>query len=148
MVLTFTTGTSSDLPEIQVGDLQAPPVLGKLDGEDEFDKWGDNAKPSWMEERDRLKNEGVFVQYATGETETDLDEASEFGLIREYEAYEPPRADFEIVVPEDEYDDVGFDKNAKISFRYKEGFYLNTFVSTNIVQDFGKIDASIDEHIF
>src|SRR5690606_17530026 len=75
-------------------------------------------------------------------------EASEFGLIREYEAYEPPRADFEIIVPEDEYDDIGFDKNAKISFRYKEGFYLNTFVSTNIVQDFGKIEASVDEHIF
>ena len=47
--------------------------------------------------------------------------------------------------PVDEYDEVGFDRNAKINFNYKEGFYLNTFVSTNIVQDFGFIHAAKTE---
>lgn len=147
MVLSFTTGTSSDLPQIRVGDLTKRAQIAR-ESSDEFDKWGEDAKPNWMEERERLRNEGVFVQYATGETQEDLEEASEFGLIKEYEAYEPPRPDFEIIVPDDQYDDSGFDKTAKISFRYKEGFYLNTFISTNIVQDFGKIESAIDEHVF
>ena len=47
--------------------------------------------------------------------------------------------------PADEYDEVGFGKNAKISFKYKEGFYLNTFISTNIVQDFGFVHAAKTE---
>lgn len=148
MVLSFTTGTSSDLPQIRVGDLAQRPMATGAAGDAEFNQWGDEAKPNWINERERLKDEGVFVQYATGETEADLQEASEFGLIKEYEAYEPPRPDFEIIVPEDQYDDSGFDKTAKISFRYKEGFYLNTFVSTNVVQDYGKLEASIDEHMF
>jgi hypothetical protein len=77
------------------------------------------------------------------ETDEDLKEISEQSLIREYEAYEPPRPDFEIEIPAEEYDQVGFDKNAKITYNFKEGFYLNTFVSSNIVQDFGKVESAI-----
>jgi hypothetical protein len=148
MVLTFTTGSGDSLPEIRVGKFGARITKKKqqkvLD-DDEFDKWGDMAKPDWIDEREDLKKQGVYIQYASAETDEDLKDASEFGLIKEYEAYEPPRPPFSIDVPKTEYDESGFDKNAKVTFNFKEGFYLNTFLSTNIVQDFGKIESAIDE---
>src|SRR5690606_14361629 len=49
MVLSFTTGTSSDLPQIRVGDLTKRAQIAR-ESSDEFDKWGEDAKPKWMEE--------------------------------------------------------------------------------------------------
>ena len=145
MVLTFTTGSEDSLPEVRVGKVGAKnKVPGKI-VDDEYTKWGDNVKPEWIEDREKLKEQGVFIQYASPETDEDLKAASEFGLLKEYEGYEPPRLPFEITVPTNQYDSSGFDKSAKVAFTFKEGFYLNTFVSTNIVQDFGKVDSSIKE---
>lgn len=149
MVLTFSTGSQDSLPQVRVGK-----IGDKLDGnnssekvldDSKFAQWGDNATPDWINERDDLKKQGVYVQYASAETDKDLKEASEFGLIKEYEAYEPPRLPFEIDVPTAQYDAIGFDKSSKIQFNFKEGFYLNTFVSSNIVQDFGKVESSVKE---
>jgi hypothetical protein len=68
-------------------------------------------------------------------------------LNREYEGYEPPKNEFEVVMPKN-YDKLGFDKNSRIYYSYKEGFFLTTFVSTNIVQDFGSITDGPDENIW
>ena len=147
MILTFTTGSSGGLPEISVGSGQSTsnePSLADGMKSDEFDKWGDDAKPDWVVEKERLQNNGVYIQYSSIETDEDLKTISELSLIKEYEAYEPPRPDFEIEIPTEEYDQGGFDKNAKITYNFKEGFYLNTFVSSNIVQDFGKVESAID----
>ena len=65
-------------------------------------------------------------------------------LNEEFRKYSPPRKDILLPPPVDEYDEVGFDRNAKINFNYKEGFSY-TFVSTNIVQDFGFIHAAKTE---
>ncbi|MEX0798287.1 MAG: hypothetical protein WD025_02525, partial [Bacteriovoracaceae bacterium] len=100
--------------------------------------------PEWITEKESLKEQGVYIQYSSAETREDLKAISEQSLIKEYEAYEPPRPDFLIEIPKDEYDASGFDRTAKISFEFKEGFYLNTFVSTNVVQDFGKIDSAVE----
>jgi hypothetical protein len=145
MILTFTTGSGDGLPEVSVGGDAATENVSKIDGmkSDEYDKWGDSAKPDWISEKEKLQSYGVYIQYASIETDEDLKEISEQSLIREYEAYEPPRPDFEIEIPAEEYDQVGFDKNAKITYNFKEGFYLNTFVSSNIVQDFGKVESAI-----
>lgn len=145
MVLTFTTGSQDSLPEVRVGKIGASSNGAKKLSRDEYTKWGDNTKPEWINEREDLKKQGVFIQYASPETDEDLKEASEFGLIKEYEAYEPPRPPFEITVPTSQYDESGFDKSSKVSFAFKEGFYLNTFVSSNVVQDFGKVESSIKE---
>jgi hypothetical protein len=144
MILTFTTGSSDQLPEIAVGGSQRVKDMESDLRADGFEKWGDDARPDWIVEKEKLKEKGVYFQYSSLETDEDLKAISEQGLIREYEAYEPPRPDFEIEIPADQYDNVGFDKSAKISYNFKEGFYLNTFVSSNVVQDFGKIEAAID----
>ena len=43
---------------------------------------------------------------------------------------------------ESEFDDSGFDKHARINFEFKEGINFNSFISNNVVQDFGKIESS------
>lgn len=142
MVLTFDTGSQDALPKIGVRKtiVDAPKEVG----DSEFNKWGSDAKPEWLNEKERLKRQGVYIQYSSAETMEDLNAISSESLIKEYEAYEPPRPDFLIEIPADQYDETGFDKSAKISFEFKEGFYLNTFVSTNVVQDFGKVDSAIE----
>ncbi len=148
MILSFSTGSANSLPSISVS--QNGQIVGMNKNrrgtrDNEFDKWGDDAKPDWLIEKEKLKEENVFVQYSSLETDEDLKQISNQSLIKEYEAYEPPRPDFEIEIPTEQYDDSGFDKNAKVSFNFKEGFYLNTFISTNVVQDFGKVDSAISE---
>lgn len=144
MILTFDTGSQDSLPQISVKGQEGPSAPQVVAGDSEFDKWGADAKPEWLNEKDRLKSQGVYVQYSTAETAEDLKDVSNQELVKEYEAYEPPRPDFLIEIPEDQYDETGFDRTVKMSFDFKEGFYLNTFISTNVVQDFGKVDAAIE----
>ncbi len=150
MILSLSTGAGNNLPTISINQngktIKVPNVAkSSILKDDEFSKWGDDAKPEWLNEKERLKNENIFIQYASLETDEDLKSVSDQNLIREYEAYEPPRPDFDIEIPAEQYDNSGFDRNAKISYNFKEGFYLNTFLSTNVVQDFGKVDSAISE---
>jgi hypothetical protein len=141
MVLVFNTGTEDNLPDIRVGSFD---IVDKVVDKNSFENWGDDAKPDWMEERKEILDDGINIEYASPETDEDLKDASQYGFIREYEAYDPPRPDFIIEVPADQYDESGFDKNARVKFSWKEGFYLTTFVSTNVVQDLGEVTAGIE----
>jgi hypothetical protein len=150
MVLSFTTGSQDSLPSVKVGTFSDAELAAASKGrgaqdKDGFAKWGDNAKPAWIDEKEDLKRKGTFVQYASNLTIEDLQKKEAQILNKEYEVYEPPRGDFTLDVPQDLYTKTGFDKTASQAFNFKEGFYLNTFLSTNIVQDFGKIDAIIGE---
>jgi len=152
MVLSFTTGSGSNPPQVKIGsftdsELNAiPGSSGNQDGND-LANFGEDAKPKWIDEKNDLTNQGVYFQYASEETMEDLNKAGEQALNREYEAYEPPHSEFDVIIPSN-YDKSGFDKNSKISYSFKEGFYLSTFVSTNLVQDFGEITNGPDENIF
>jgi len=152
MVLSFTTGSSSQAPEVKLGTFTqdeinaVPGAIGNANPSD-LTNFGEDAKPPWVDEKMNLEKQGVFFQYASEETMDDLTKAGEDALNREYESYEPPRNDFDIIIPQN-YDKSGFDKNSKIFYSFKEGFYLSTFVSTNIVQDFGSIVNGPDENIF
>lgn len=152
MVLSFTTGSGNQAPEVRLGTFSAdeinstPGSLGNSNPTD-LANFGEDATPSWMGEKGDLEKQGVYFQYASEETMDDLAKAGEQALNREYENYEPPRSDFDVVLPKN-YDKNGFDKNSKIYYSVKEGFYLSTFVSTNIVQDFGSITNGPDENIF
>lgn len=153
MVLAFNTGSDSGAPEIRLGsftktDVKKGKGVNKHLAQTGFDKWGDNSKPGWLDEKKSLQAEGAFVQYATDKNMKDLEAASEQGLIDEYESYEPKRVDVHLQVPRSEYDSTGFDKNVKMTHDFKEGYYLTTFLSTNIVQDYGKIDSAIEEGMF
>lgn len=142
MILSFSTGSSNNLPGLEIQKARQQVVTSK-GAYNEFDRWGKDAKPEWMTERKRLLNEGVYLQYATGDTAKDLKEIGKQSLVKEYESYEPPKLDFIITVPEDEYDRGGFSRESIVSFDFKEGFYLNTFIANNVVQDLGKIDSAI-----
>lgn len=152
MVLSFTTGSSSQAPEVKLGTFTqdeinaVPGAIGNANPSD-LSNFGEDAKPPWVDEKANLEKQGIFFQYASEETMEDLTKAGEEALNREYESYEPPRSEFDIVVPKN-YDKTGFDKNSRIFYSFKEGFYLSTFVSTNIVQDFGSITNGPDENIF
>lgn len=152
MVLSFTTGSSSQAPEVKLGTFsldeinQTPGSLGNQNPTD-LANFGEEAKPEWLEEKANLEKQGIYFQYASEETMDDLARAGEQALNREYENYEPPKSDVEVALPQN-YGEDGFDKNSRITFSIKEGFYLSTFISTNIVQDFGSITNGPDENIF
>lgn len=152
MVLSFTTGSGSRAPEVKLGTFSedeinaTPGSLGNTNPTD-LANFGEEAKPQWLDEKADLEKQNVYFQYASEETMEDLAKAGEQALNREYENYEPPRSDFDVIVPKN-YDKSGFDKNSRIYYSVKEGFYLSTFVSTNIVQDFGSLTDGPDENIF
>lgn len=152
MVLSFTTGSGSRAPEAKLGtftdaELNSTPGMMGNGNSTDLANFGEGATPSWIKEKDELSNQGIYFQYASEETMDDLAKAGEQALNREYENYEPPRSDFDIILPQS-YDKDGFDKNSRIFYSFKEGFYLSTFLSTNIVQDFGSITDGPDENIF
>jgi hypothetical protein len=152
MVLSFTTGSGSNAPAVKLGAFtkdEINAVPGSIGNQNPADlaNFGEEAKPKWIDEKNELSSQGIYFQYASDETMEDLVKASEEALNREYENYEPPRSDFEVVLPKN-FDKSGFDKNSRIFYSVKEGFYLSTFISTNIVQDFGAIVSGPDENIF
>lgn len=152
MILSFTTGSGSNPPQVKLGEFSqgeleaVPGSIGTTNAND-LANFGDDAKPKWLEEKSDLTNQGVYIQYASEETMDDLNKAGEQALNREYENYEPPRSEFDVIMPSN-YDKLGFDKNSRIVYSFKEGFYLRTFISTNIVQDFGELTNGPDENIF
>lgn len=152
MILSFTTGSGSQAPEVKIGsftadELEAVPGSQGTTNATDLANFGEDTKPGWVDEKKQLTDQGIYFQYSSEETMDDLVKAGEMALNREYEHYEPPRRDFDVVVPSN-YDKLGFDKNSRIFFSVKEGFYLSTFVSTNLVQDFGSITDGPDENIY
>jgi hypothetical protein len=151
MVLAFNTGTSDKLPEVQVGEFHQDSLtpaekekLLRTTGID-YTSFGDNAMPEWIKERKELIEKGTYFQYATDMNYEDLNELGMSALNKEYEVYDPPSSEIFVREPGPEYDQSGFSKESKIKFDYREGFYLNTFVTTNIVQDLGHIQAFQNE---
>ena len=154
MVLVFDTGDSDSLPSIQVGSFeenltQVSSREMSKGGAFAFNQFGEEIEPKWIREREQLLGKGVYFQYTTPETYKDLSEIAQASLRNEYEKYEPPLT--EIIVPasdEVDYGEAGFDEKSKISYNIKEGFYLNSFVTTNIVQDVGYIVGVGKESVF
>lgn len=153
MTLVFSTGSSSQMPEVALGSFDSTTIEeAKMRNERgvfvDFTRFGTNIKPKWIDERKELIDKGIYFQYASEDTYKDLKEVAKGGINTEYQKYEPPTSDILITEPSANYDEQGFDKNSKISFSVKEGFFLNSFVTTNIVQDFGEIYGSRKENVF
>ena len=137
MVLLFNTGDEDTPPQVQVK---------KFSDDDSEEK---EIKPKkvahaheWHKKRKELIDQGIFFQYASEMTYDDLEKLAQQQQLNEYQIYEP-----EIIEPlvnplSDKYGRDGFDKSSKIEFDFSEGFFLTTFVSTNIIQDLGEIVAS------
>ncbi len=142
MVLVFDMGDEDALPEVKVGSFEeeGSKSATKVTGT-ELEEFGEDVEPKWLNERKKLIEQGLYFQFASDETYNDLGQLGKISLIKEYEKYDPPVAEIVITEPGEQYDRVGFDKNSKIVFDYKEGFFLNTFITTNVVEDLGKITA-------
>lgn len=152
-VLVFNTGSSDEFPEIKFGnfeesDIEVKTKDGKLVATNSFNKYGEEVKPSWIDERQKLKEQGAFFQYITDSTYDDVMETKASHLNEDYKKYDPPVADILIEEPSENFDETGLDKTTKLQYNVKEGFFLNTFLTTNFVQDLGYIEAKKDESIF
>ncbi len=144
-ILSFDTGDSETLPNVQVGEF--------TDQEEETPKSGiakanGNNQSGWIKERKKLIDQGVYFQFASEETYEDLERLEKMQRNTEYEKYDPPFSNIGIREPSDQYDSTGFDKSSRVIFNYKEGFFLNSFVTTNVVQDLGEIKATPKESVF
>lgn len=153
MNLVFTTGDAETMPKVSVGDFQSETTTTdegqKVESGDfvDFSQFGEKVKPNWIDERKKLIEDGVYFQFASDETYKDLKELATQNLLNEYQKYDPPVPDIIIQEPGEEYDNTGFDRSSKITFDVKEGFFLNTFVTSNVVQDLGKIVGMPEENI-
>jgi hypothetical protein len=156
MSLVFDTGDADRIPIVKVDSFQSGSNEKKGDletqknneGDLDFSSFGEQVEPPWSKERKKLLDSGIYVQYATEQTYDDLKKFSEISLNKEYEKYTPPVTDFLQNIDLEKYDEMGFDRNSRISFDFKEGFSLNTFITTNIVQDFGEVDSANKDGVF
>ncbi|MDO9183312.1 MAG: LysM peptidoglycan-binding domain-containing protein, partial [Bacteriovorax sp.] len=146
-VLAFDTGDADSMPNVQVGEFIDTETTSGKSGTS-FAGMDDANSPSWLKERKKLIDQGVYFQFASEETYEDLERLENAQKNLEYEKYDPPLSDIIIQEPTDQYDKSGFDKNSKIVFNYREGFFLNSFVTTNVVQDLGEIKATPKESVF
>lgn len=146
-ILAFDTGDADTFPQVQVGEFTDDEISRARTG-GSYTSTDDQNRPSWIQERKKLLDQGVYFQFASEETYEDLERLEKQQRITEYEKYDPPLSDITIREPSDAYDSSGFDKSNKIVFNYKEGFFLNTFITTNVVQDLGFIKAISKEGIY
>lgn len=146
-LLAFDTGDADTMPQVQVGAFSDDDVASTRPGSS-YTSSDDRNRPSWIEERKRLIDQGVYFQFASEETYEDLERLEKMQRNNEHEKYDPPISDITIQEPAEVYDSAGFDKNDKIVFNYREGFFLNSFVTTNVVQDLGEIKATAKESVF
>ncbi len=146
-ILAFDTGDADTFPKVTVGEFSDDEIEGSKTG-GTYTSSDDRNRPSWIQERKKLIDQGVYFQFASEETYDDLERLEKMQRNNEYEKYDPPFSDIMIAEPGDAYDSAGFDKSDKITFSYREGFFLNSFVTTNVVQDLGEIKATPKEAVF
>lgn len=158
MSLVFSTGDMENPPNLEVSAFPEDLANSSLSDEEkqtsqkiakvDMSLYGEDTTPPWLAERAQLQGQGYYFQYATDDTYKELDMIGEKKLNKEYENYIVPES--EIFVPQEgeQKDDVGFDKYSKIKFNFNEGFYLNTFVTSNVVVDLGEIDSKRNEKVY
>lgn len=146
--LLFDLGSTDAVPNVQVSAFSDDePVVSMKKGMN-YASNSEAVRPPWLDERRKLIDQGIYFQFASEETYEDLERLEKAQRNTEHEKYEPPINNIAIREPGDEYDSAGFDKNSRITFNYKEGFFLNTFVTTNMLQDLGMVKAAKNEGVF
>lgn len=151
-VLVFDTGTSNEPPKVALSSFDETGNQFKIPetkvATNQFAVYGDDINPPWLKERQALLKKGVYFQYLTDAEYKDVLTADSSLLDEDFKKYDPPINEALILEPGDAYDSSGFDTTSKFEFKIKEGFYLNTFVSTNFVQDLGFIRSKQAENVY
>ncbi|MCY4524926.1 MAG: LysM domain-containing protein, partial [Halobacteriovoraceae bacterium] len=147
-VLVLNTGDEDEMPIVRLKKF-ATDESGELkeieDKEVTIDLTGNFPVPNWIAKRKKLIEQGVFFQFTSNETYEDLERLGRGYSSEEYKSYDPPLSSIVPLRPVDEYEEEetrGFDKSSRINVDFSEGFYLTTFITSNIVQDLGELVAS------
>lgn len=97
--------------------------------------------PKWFTEKKKLIDQGVYIN----SSEELAKVMGPQNVNEEYKKYIPKEVD-EVVKPSTEqYDESGIDRSSQVVNKFKQGFYLNTFISTNEIKSYGSIESKIDE---
>lgn len=146
MILVFNTGSSLEMPSVSLGSFGGEGRVGSIAFD--FDQFGENIKPKWLDERKKLIEEGNIFYFSTGVTYKDLLETSRSNMQRDYKLYEVPFANKLAKSDSTIYDDVGFD-DAFVEFKnHSTGLQLNTFLSTQAIVDIGFIKSFLGISMF
>jgi hypothetical protein len=150
MTLIFDSGTASSLPSVRVGQFTEERISDRTGPTRalDFRSFGEGVEVPWLRERQQLIDQGVYFQFSTDETYEDLMAIGNIFLQTDYERYDPPPSEIIIREPDDSYDNTGFGRDSVIQFDVRQASFLNTFVTTNIVQDLGEIVAMPSERVF
>ena len=171
MILAFSTGTESKAPEVELGsfgsedskdsegdssgpegskkqaqiDAQSSLKTINADTSREYNPkalsfFAEGGYPEWLDEREKLIDQGYYVERASDFTYNELKEIETSKLNKEYEIYEPPHAPVMQELPDQS--EVGFDRSSIVRDKFKTGFYINTFLVSNTVVDFGFIESA------
>ena len=160
MVLTFTTGSPDELPEVILSSFEGKEDASSTSektaktkkGDPEksakriiknLNKYGDNLEPPWMKERKKLLKQGTYFEYASEATYEELEEIGKLSLTDDYKKYNPPIPDIIITEPSEE--SVGFDKSSIVEIDIKEGLSLTTFLTKDAIIDLGQLVDFDDE---
>ncbi|MEH0860798.1 LysM peptidoglycan-binding domain-containing protein [Halobacteriovorax sp. DPLXC-1] len=152
-ILVFSTGSEESFPKVSFGsfDSQTPEdtkVAGvKVASSGAFSNYGEDIKSDWLVERRKLIDKGAFFQSLTESTYQDVLSMTEIELNTDYKKYAPPVTKVLIEEPTEEYDENGISSIERQEINVSQGFYLNTFLSTNHIQDLGYISDKKDEAV-
>ncbi len=152
-VLVFSTGNESSLPNVVLGSFESeqdPSVQKSINvaSSGAFSSYGEDIKSDWLKERRNLVSKGAFFQSLTESTYDDVLSMTQVELNTDYKKYAPPMTSIIIEEPSDEYDENGVSSIEKKEVTVSQGFFLNTFLSTNHIQDLGFISDKRDEAVF
>ncbi|MDH4468224.1 MAG: LysM peptidoglycan-binding domain-containing protein [Bacteriovoracaceae bacterium] len=125
MLLTFETGTGDGAPSITIS----------------HDGTKEDGEHPWNKEKEELAKQGIYIN-------SSADDEKSSAINNEYKKYDPSPLDTSSLAPPGQYDEFGIDKNSSYVRTFKQGYFLNTFISTNQMQDFGSVESKIAEGVF
>lgn len=150
-VLVFSTGSESAFPKVAFGSFEdegGGRASVQVASSGAFSSYGEDIRSNWLRERRKLVDKGAFFQSLTESTYDDVLSMTEVELNTDYKKYTPPISKIIIEEPSQEYDKDGVSTVEKQEIAVSQGFYLNTFLTTNLIQDFGYISDKRNESVF
>lgn len=126
------------------GSAIMPPQLS-VGGTFESDQGNNLAGTSkWFDEKRKLLEKGVEVISSDDELSKVMGPKTKN---EEYKKYTPPQMEIVSKPPEDQYDSFGIEKASQSQSDFKQGHYLNTFVTTNEMKNLGEFTDMVHEAI-
>jgi nucleoid-associated protein YgaU len=122
MLLTFETGSGDGAPTFTIT----------------HDGTQSESEHPWSKEKEELEKQGIYIN-SSNEAEEKV------SINQEYRKYEPMPLDTSSLVPPGQYDQFGIDKSSAYVTNFKQGYFLNTFITTNQIKDFGQVEYKINE---